>query len=249
MIFSSLKKLKKRNSLSPERVLIACVAENSETYSTDVLYLFRSLAAFGGSLAHATRIAYFVEAADMEIVEELGQLGVIVKTVDRFDKRCPHANKIRMLEEQEDYDVLVALDCDVVIARDFLPELDPNVVMAKPADMDPLTTAQWEVLFQQFNLPLPPKRYLTTTPHVKEMIPYFNSGVICIPKRFVSPLSKAWQTFVHALWDIYDRFPEMAAHSFFTDQFALSLTLINEKIPFNAFPLEMNFPDHCPIHP
>ena len=121
---------------------------NREPYVTDVLFLFRSIAALGGSLRRATCIAYFVEAASSKIVEELDQLGVIVKIVQRFDERYPYANKLRMLEDQEDYDVLVALDCDVVVAADFSSEINTDAVMAKPADHDPLTIGQWKRLFR-----------------------------------------------------------------------------------------------------
>ncbi|GEM_PF-1527796 len=244
MVFS---RLKKRRTVRPERILIACVAENREPYTTEILYLFRSLAAFGGSLACSQQIAYFVEAADAEIVEQLSSLGVIVKIVPRLNERYPHANKIQMLDQQEDYDLLIGLDCDVVITKDFSPLLEPDAFMAKPVDKDHLTIDQWCTIFQWFNLSLPNERYLTTF-DAKETIPYFNSGVISIPKQFVHALSNAWKMFALAMQDLYDHIPEIAAHSFFTDQFALTLALSNEKIPLKVLPLEMNFPIHAPIH-
>lgn len=232
---------------SPDRILISCVAENREPYITEVLYLFQSLAVFGDRLARSKRIAYFVDEADAGVVEALARMGVIVKIVEPLDDRYRYANKIRMLDQDEDYDVFIGLDCDVVIASDFLNLLNPNTVMAKPVDYDPLDIRQWETLLRHFGLSLPLKRYVTTFQR-KKTIPYFNSGVLVIPKRFAGRLSESWKTYLFALLDGYDRWPDIAPHAFFTDQFALALALRKERIPYEALPVEMNFPLHSPIH-
>ena len=51
----------------------------------------------------------------------MADLGVTIEVVEPVDPRCPQANKLRMLETTEDCDYLVALDTDVVVARDFSP--------------------------------------------------------------------------------------------------------------------------------
>jgi methyltransferase family protein len=244
MIFS---KMLNRASLSPERIVIACVAENRAPFTTDVRYLFHSIAAFGGRLAQATRIAYFVGAADADIVTDLGQLGVIVKIVDQFDERYPHANKLRMFEDQEDYDVLVALDCDVVVTKDFSPILNRKAVMAKAVDADPLTMDQWKQLFRHFRLNIGHRRYPTTF-HASKTIPYFNSGVVIVPKQFANPLFQLWKFMTLAMEEVYSQLPDIAVHRFFTDQFAFALALNKGSIPFKALPIEMNFPLHFPVH-
>jgi SAM-dependent methyltransferase len=232
---------------SPDRILISCVAENREPFITEVLYLFQSLAVFGDRLARSKRIAHFIDEADAGVVEALARMGVIVKIVEPLDSRCRYANKISMLDHEEDYDVFVGLDCDVVIVSDFLSLLTPNAVMAKPVDDDPLDIRHWTTLFRHFGLSLPRKRYLTTFQR-KETIPYFNSGVLVIPKRFVGSLSESWKRYVLALLDDYDRLPDIAPYAFFTDQFALALALRKERIPYVALPVEMNFPLHSPVH-
>lgn len=240
---------KKTAGVAPERLLIGCVAENREPYRTEALYLFRSIAESGGSLNRAKRIAYFVEAADAEIVEKLAALGVIVKIVGRFDSRCPHANKLMMLDDGEDYDIFLSLDCDCVVTKDFLPLLDAGAVMAKPADEDPFESiAPWKTLFKHFNLSLPKARYKTAF-SAREMVPYFNSGAVAIPKRFMPDLSSKWKEAVKDLLGSYDRLPSISPQRFFTDQFALAVALHSGKFPFKPLPLEMNFPTHTPVHP
>jgi SAM-dependent methyltransferase len=226
---------------------VACVAENRPPYSQEVICLFKSIIAFGGVLANARKIAYFVDAVEPLISEELAQLGVIVKVVERFSDRFPHANKVRMLEESEDCDYLVALDTDVAIARDFSEMVAGHSIRAKPVDDDPLTMESWRKLFDYFGVAFPLTRFLTTF-SLKETIPYFNSGVLVIPKEHVSLLSKSWQRLILDMEGAYSELPEVARHRFFTDQFAFALALGQSQLPYAPLPIEMNFPTHYPIH-
>ena len=83
---------------------------------------------------------------------------------------------------------------------------------------------------------------------MKETIPYFNSGVLLIPKKFVPILYETWKSYVLKLLSAYKNLPEIKKYSFFTDQFALSLALKDAAIPQKALPLEMNFPTHSVVH-
>ena len=104
-----------------------------------------------------------------------------------------------------------------------------------------------EAVISKFGLTVPRQRYLTSVPRDKT-IPYFNSGVVVIPKQFVESLSKAWDWFVRNISEAYSVCPDIAAHAFYTDQFALSLALKKEKIPHQVLPIGMNFPLHVPVH-
>src|SRR5215210_6600256 len=102
-----------------ERVLVATVAENRPPFIHEAEMLFRTLRRFGGALSRSQCMAYFVGSADPAAVERLADLGVATEVVEPFDERRPQANKIRMLETAKDFDYLVALDTDIVVARDF----------------------------------------------------------------------------------------------------------------------------------
>ena len=234
-------------SFSADRVLVACVAENRPPYAQETVCLFSSLAACGGRLAEAQKLAYFVESVEGPIAEELARLGVTVKVVERLSDIVPHANKIRMLDESEDFDHLVALDTDVVIGRDFSEMVCGSAVRAKPVDDDPLTLEAWQQIFEHFRVILPEARFLTTF-SLKETIAYFNSGVLIIPRSHVGTLARSWERFIWELVDAYEVLPDLAEQRFFTDQFALSLALADNRIPFLPLPIEMNFPTHFPIH-
>ncbi len=233
--------------VAPERVLIAIVAENREPFTREAMYLFKTLRRFGGQLARAQGIAYFVGSIEPATARRFNELDVTFKIVDPVDGRCPHANKIRMLDETVDYDYLVALDTDIVITRDFSPYIQGSSVAAKPAGQGRLSMDQWTKLFAYFGLELPVTRYLTTA-KLRETIPYFNSGVVLLPKHHVPPLRDAWHASVRKLLDAYDVLPDIAERKAFTDQFALSLALASAQLPYRGLPLEMNFPTDRPVH-
>jgi len=232
-----------------ERVLVATVVENRPPFVHEAELLFRTLRRFGGDLSRARCVAHFVGFADPAAVERLANLGVSTEVVEPFDERYPHANKIRMLETAaRDFDYLVALDTDIVVARDFSAHVMGASVALKPVDGERLTLKQWESLFARFGLALPLARY-TTSNGMDETVPYFNSGVLVIPRDHVQPLAAAWGSFVRRLLDMGADVPEIADYRFFTDQFALALALAEARLPFRPLPLEMNFPTHRPTHP
>lgn len=230
--------------VNPERVLVATVAENREPFTREAVYLFKTLQRFGGYLTRAQCVAYFVGSVDSEVAKRLADLNVMIKIVRPVDLRCPHANKIRMLDDAEDFDHLVALDTDIVITRDFSPYLQGSSVAAKPAGRTRLKRKEWRKLFEYFGLEIPLARY-TTTATMKETIPYFNTGVVVVPNKYVSLLREMWKSFIVK---ILNDLPEIADHGVFIDQFSLSLALVAGRLPYRALPLEMNFPTDRPVH-
>src|SRR5688572_4880923 len=124
---------------SPMKAIVAAVAENRAPYARETVCLFKSLADFGGAMARARRIAYFVDGVDAEYRELLEALGVSIRIVERLNSSCPHANKIHMLLDREPCDILVALDTDIVVARDFSDWVGRASFAAKPVDDNPLS--------------------------------------------------------------------------------------------------------------
>lgn len=224
------------------KILISCVGENTEKFNFRVLTLFKTLKRFGGKLAEAKSVANFVQSVDPAVKTELQNIGVKVNIVEPFIPGYPYANKLRMLEMKEEYDVLLALDCDLVIANDFSSEISSDLIQACPPYMDPLTIEQWEDLFSSFNLKLPSERYELFGPD-RKTISYFNSGVVAIPKIYNDRLLTSWEKYINALLKL----ESLSKVRTFTDQIALSLALADEGIPNKPFPLEMNFPIHNKI--
>jgi hypothetical protein len=231
------------------KLLISCVGENDELYTAEVLLLFKTIKKFGGNVAdNAILVANFVKSIDPDIKQSLEDLGVKVRIVEPFDTRVPPtSDKIRMLEmdgddDEYDYDVLIALDCDTAVVRDFSSQINPQFFQAMPADtnMDILTVPQWQKLFSYFGLQIPPERFNTTR---KTIIPYFSSAVMSIPKQYIKRLRKSWAEYILRLLEYSHNvgLDELTSQAYFFDELALSLALQKEKIPLNILTLEMNF--------
>src|SRR3569833_3266136 len=126
------------------RLLISCVGENDALYTSEVVLLFKTVKKFGGKAAdNAILVANFVNSIDPTIIQSLEDMGVQVRIVGPAEHaKETTSNKIRMLEMDDseyDYDVLIALDCDTVVVRDFSSQIDPGYFQAMLADMDILT--------------------------------------------------------------------------------------------------------------
>jgi len=235
--------------IEPHRILISTQGPNKEPYKSEMEFLFKSLNRNGGRLAESQKVACFTEKPDSFLKEKLEKLGVKITIVDNIDKRSPHSNKIQMLslEKSEEFDVLVALDSDVIIANDFIKYIDLEKFRAKPVDRDSFSIENWETIYEYFGVKLPQDRYLTSF-YKTETIPYYNSGVLLVPRKYLSPLYDTWKDFVEKILNSLNEVPEIKKHPFFTDQIALSLALAFLKIPQNPLTVEMNFPTNHKIH-
>ena len=242
-----------------DKILVGCSikGKNAEYANLETEYLFKTLLEFGGELSNAKKIACFSEEPDSAIKEILEKIQVQIRMIDPIDNRLSYGNKIRILDEgiKEDIDVIVMLDTDIVIARDFSKFLDTQKIMIKPEDSDPFTLSDWQQLFDLFKLQLPPERFQTSCSD-QETIPYFNGGVIIIPKLHASELLEQWKYFLKQLLDKQNNLPPKFSENphgnkqpRFFDQIAFSLALIKSKLPYEILPLSMNYPYSGTVHP
>ncbi len=240
--------------LDPSKILIATQCTPAEPWKSEVLRLFKSLSLFGGKLKLAKKVACFSEPIDKEFENRLEELEVKIHFIEPLDKRYPYANKIQMLQIKEDYDILVALDTDVIITGDFSDFIDENKISAKGVDTDPLGLENWKKLFKFFKLDVPSERFQTSITNEKT-IPWFNSGVLFIPKKFSSQLYNSWIKYNTKLLENYYSQIFLSENSLnhdhkfaFTDQYALALAIHDLKLPYEQLSLEYNFPTHYLIH-
>jgi hypothetical protein len=227
-----------QNPRSPT-VTVRTVLECERESIVEALTLARSLRAFGGSQAQAACEIHFVERKPDDLAL-FAELGATVRVVERFDERCPHANKIRMLYPvQTDY--LLAVDCDVVVAGDFTRFLVGEAVATATDWGDWMVEGRWDELFNSASIPFPHQR--TITPRFwQETIHYPNSGVVVVPRRHVETLHGEWSMHVHELLDkAGERDWWGPKQSYFVDQIALGLANHSGRFPTRALPLEMNW--------
>ena len=146
--------------VNSDRILIGCSvkAKNSEYSNLETEYLFKTISKFGGELGNAKKIACFKEEPNPAIKKILQQLQIKICMINPIDTRLSYGNKIRIIDEgiKEDVDVIVMLDTDIVVARDFSEFLDTQKILIKPEDRDPFSLADWKQLFDLFELEIPP---------------------------------------------------------------------------------------------
>ena len=235
--------------MKSNRILIACQSPIKEPYLSEIILLFKTLNFFGGEISNSQKLACISGITDTKFLDTLTKLGVETIITKEENSIPKHSNKIQILNEVQnlDYEVLVALDTDIVISRDFSAYVNSNNLSAMQDDVDPLGLTQWELIFKEFEISFPQNRSIAYRT-MKKTIPYFNSGVLIIPKQFVQVLYETWKFFILSLSELYTKYPFLHHYSFYTDQIALTLAIHAKKIPFKPLPLEMNFPTHIDLH-
>jgi hypothetical protein len=231
---------------------ISCLSENSPQWFWRVQNLVLSIRRFGGGIGGATIVAHFVGDVDERFERELGGLDVAVKVVQPFPGMAKPTNKLRMFEADgpASFDHLVALDCDVIVVDDFVDRIPPGRIGVKPADYPCLGERDWRQIYARAGLPLP-ESSLSATSSGEPIPPYFNSGVVTVPRELGESLGEHWRREHRDLTAWLGEDPHLIPRDlhFFADQVALALALARAGLPYEALPVGMNFPTHVPVHP
>jgi hypothetical protein len=224
---------------SAPRVLFSCVGENRPDWYSKIENLVLSIRRFGGSLADAPVVVNVVSGAGAELVAAMGRLGAEVRVVEPVDRRRPTSNKLRMFElaSSHDFDVLAAIDCDIVVMGDLAPEIRLNRLRAVPGGRDILPEATWQKLYQLLEVPLPEKS-CTTVVSGQRTYPYFNSGVLLVPRDLCAPLQKEWGR--HLDWLLGPGLVQLGLDQLRKDQIPLSAALATAKLEVDPLPVNLN---------
>jgi hypothetical protein len=232
------------------RVLFSCVAENEPSWFRKVHNLVLSIRSFGGSLAEAPVVVNFVDDVAPEYADALEDLGASVRIVTPVDAEHRYANKLRMLElaHEFDFDLLAALDCDVIVVDDIAEFLVDGSLRGKPADCDFLSDGQWRRIFATLSLPVPDREWVTTT-FGQRTYPYLNSGVLLVPRDICADLYSRWAGYVFGLDRVYATHQDIGLRRKYNDQIALTCAVVAGGFPIQPLPVSMNFPTHIDVHP
>ena len=226
----------------PGRIAVGCVADTNPKFLAQALRLLTSLRLCGGRMAGANFFVCFLRIPDAEYVREFERLGAIIRIVPRVTERHPYSNKLGFfgLPELRFYDTLLLLDCDTAVVRDPLPYISGRALQCKIADRPHLPHETFERVFAHFGVPLPARDFRCTQDGTPTIM-YCNSGVVALPARMLDGLVPRWQDYNRQL---VERLELLGLERMFCDQASLSLAWANERVAFDAFPVEMNFPTH-----
>ncbi|HEX7151440.1 MAG TPA: sulfotransferase [Thermoanaerobaculia bacterium] len=218
--------------------VVGLLTENAPRMLTQATRLLRSLRWFGGALSNARVVVCGVGELEANARATLESLGAEVRTVSRFHARNPTANRHQLIASllDEPEDVYILLDCDTLIVQDPSRYLRDDVFQAKIAPGATVTDAVFERLFAHFGIPKPP-RSRTTALTGEATIPYYNGGVLVLPKPIIRTLAPVWRRFNQELAD----HPELVSNSVrHMHQASLALALAQTGVPCADLPEEMN---------
>jgi hypothetical protein len=220
-----------------EKPLFACVTEDTDEWFTKAYNLVLSLRRMGGSLADAPVIVHFVESVRPEFRSQLEDLGAEVRVVQPYGSRYRFSNKMRMFDlfDEEQFDVLVAIDCDVIVTGDIACYLERDAIGIVPAGRDHLAPAQWRDIYELFELKAPEQNCVMRVTG-QRTYPYFNTGVMSIPRAIGPRMLKAWTEFLKNMERVHERWPNVLHEN----QIAFALTVAAENLPLRELPVSLN---------
>ncbi len=224
------------------RVLFSCVGENRADWFVKMENLVLSLRTFGGSLSRAPVVVHAVGGADPVLVATMARLDAEVRVVDPVDRRRATSNKLRMFELAgapggPDFDVLVAMDCDMIVKGDIGPYVSGASLQAVPAGRDLLSDETWRALYEALDLPLPARNCVTVVSG-QQTYPYYNSGVLFVPREVCEPLRSSWLT--HLQWMLGPGLAVLGMERLRKDQIPLSAALASADLRVEPLPVNLN---------
>lgn len=227
----------------------SCVSENRADWFRKVRNLVVSIRSLEGPAQAAPIIVNVVGRPDRQIWSPLDKWGVDLRSVQPFDARFPHANKLRMFEHPDvlsSADVLIALDCDIVVVRDPAELMSASSIRAKPEDQTILDDHHWFTIYEAMGI-TPPEKNCVMTSSGQLSYPWWNSGVVGVPTRYAAELHEQWSKNIAVVASLHDRGALPA--NWITDQIGFVCALLQRGLPFEPMPITGNFPTCFPIHP
>jgi hypothetical protein len=166
-------------------------------------------------------------------------LGADVEVVEPYGSRYRFSNKMRMFDlfdGTREFDVLAAVDCDVLLMGDLSPLVPAEEIGIVPAGRDLMSLDDWEVVFEMFGL-TPPKADCIMRISGQQTYPYYNTGVMTIPRRMGAELVRTWTDMLGNFDPVHERF-ERVHHE---NQIAFALAVRAGNYTVHELPASLNF--------
>ena len=221
----------------------SCVVDEHPRFHLDALRWFISLTTIAG-VDPRDLVVHVVGSDTSDALLHLRSCGVTVRSVDPFDPRSPHCNKVagalRLAEEQTE-GLVVLCDTDIAVLEDpRILVLPPGSIGGKVVDrpVPPLEVLQ--AIFEAAEVPAPPTASLPWGDE-RTVTGNSNGGLYLIPAPLLRRLARAWETW--ARW-LLDRRELLLDWTFHLDQVAMTLALAAEGIGSEPLDVRWNTPVH-----
>ncbi len=225
------------------KALLGLVGENLPEWHTMMENLVLSVRLFGGSLADMPIVVSVVGGADPVFVEAMDRWQASVRIVEPMDPETPRSvkNKLRVFElaATEDFDVLLALDCDAIVMGDLAPALSTTAVRAVPAIRNQLSEESWQRVYDHLGLPWPERRMVMAVTG-ERTYPYVNGGVLFVPQAACPALLDRWQWARDKVLELEAEEPGFLCGRPFSDQYSLPAAVSAAGFEIELMPVNYN---------
>ena len=228
------------------RGCFACVVDEDRRFHLDALRWYASLTAVAGA-APDDLFVHAVAGTSSDVLAFVGSKGVTVHSVEPFDARSPHCNKIsgalRMAEAGIE-GLVVLCDTDVAVLEDPRSlELPRRAVAGKVVDAPVPPLEVLHTIFAASGLEVPPSVALPWGPGECTVSGNSNGGLYLVPGPLLATLAPAWAAWARWLLDRAELLGQWAVH---VDQVSMALALASENVAPVQLDVRWNTPTHDP---
>ena len=222
----------------------SCVIDEHPRFHLEALRWFVALTTIAG-VDPWDLVVHVVGADTSDVLAHLRSRGVTVRSIDPFDPRSPHCNKVagalKLAEEQTD-GLVVLCDADIAVLE------DPRTLVLAPASIGgkvvDTPVPPLEVLHRIFEVAAVPVPQTTALPWGEDqatVVGNSNGGLYLIPAPMLPGLASAWEKW--ARWLLHHR-DLLLDWTFHLDQVAMALALSAEGIGSEQLDVRWNTPIH-----
>ncbi len=226
------------------RGTFSCVVDEHPRFHLEALRWFASLTTIAGVDARDL-VVHVVGSDSSDALVRLRSLGVTVRSIDPFDPRSPHCNKVAgalRLAEEQTKGLVVLCDTDVAVLED--PRtlvIPPGSIGGKVVDTPVPPLEVLHEIFAAADVPVPATTPLPWGENQATVVGNSNGGLYLIPATLLPVLAPAWE--VWARW-LLDRPQLLRDWTFHLDQVAMVLALTAEGIGTEQLDVRWNTPIH-----
>lgn len=224
--------------------VFSCVVDTDPRFHREALRWYASLTRVAG-VEPTDLVVHSVGTAQSEILDFLKAQGVRVTTIEPFDSRSPHCNKIagalRLAAMGVD-GLAILSDADVVVLEDPRTLSFPSTsVASKLVDNEHPPLRILTSVFEKAGVGLPALVPLEWYPSKSTIAGNGNGGLYLVPGGILGDVARAWDHW--ARW-LLERRDLLARATLYLDQIAMALALASEGIGAHALDSRWNFPSH-----
>lgn len=222
-----------------ERVLVAASLGPDEWDFLRYTNLIVSMGHYGGELGRARYLVFVPADLPTEMRQALTDLGVEVRVHPASHADVLALHPLFCVDEEDDYDVLIALGLDAVIAGDFSAYVTDDVLGARLACHSAATDQAWTHAATLLGRTLPTIRPAAVQDGAARP-PCFDPNLLIVPKISVGRLRAQWQANHERLQSVSPGDADAAL--------SLSFALLQPDLAVKLLPLALGFPVPGQVH-